>query len=108
MITMKLDIVEDCLIITPDKEIDHHNADIIRQKADNYVIQNRIRNIVFDFENTEFMDSSGIGVIMGRYRLIKNIGGVIGIVNTNKNIDRIVLLSGLHKVVHTYDSLENA
>ena len=105
---MKFEIRNQCLIITTDKEIDHHSSEIIREKADDYVMRNYIKNILFDFEKTEFMDSSGRGMIMGRYRLIKGIDGIVGIVNTNKNIDRIVLISGLHKVVHTYDSFENA
>lgn len=105
---MKFDIKKECLIITPDKEIDHHSAEEIRKKADELVLRNCIKNILFDFCNTEFMDSSGIGMIMGRYRMIKGINGRVGIINTSKNIDRIVLLSGLHKVVHTYDSFENA
>ncbi len=105
---MKFDIENECLIITTDKEIDHHSSELIREKADDLVIRNYIKNILFDFSNTEFMDSSGVGMIMGRYRMIQGINGKVGIVNTNKNIDRIVLLSGLHKVVHTYDSFDEA
>lgn len=105
---MKFDIRNNSLIITTDKEIDHHNAGVIREKADDLLMRNHIKNILFDFKNTEFMDSSGIGMIMGRYRIIQGIDGKVGIINSNKNIDRIVLLSGLHKVVHTYDSFEDA
>ena len=105
---MKFDIKKECLIITTDKEIDHHSSELIRERADDLVIRNYIKHILFDFEKTEFMDSSGIGMIIGRYRMVKGIGGKVGIVNTNKNIDRIVLLSGLHKVVHTYDSFDEA
>lgn len=105
---MNLEVRDNCLIITPGKELDHHIAAIIKEKADDYVMRNKVKDIIFDFTGTEFMDSSGIGVIMGRYKTIQHIGGHIGIVNSDKNIDRIVLLSGLHKLVHTYDSLDIA
>lgn len=105
---MRYETIGDCLIITMDKELDHHIAEDIRKKADEYIMRRRARNILFDFRNTEFMDSSGIGAIMGRYRLADSVGGRVGIVNTNSNIDRIVLLSGLHKVVHTYGSFNEA
>lgn len=105
---MKFEVINQCLVITADKEIDHHSAETIREKADDLITRNYVKNILFDFEKTEFMDSSGIGMIMGRYRQVKGIDGKVGIINTNKNIDRIVLISGLHRVVHTYDSFENA
>ena len=105
---MKFEVINQCLVITVGKEIDHHSAETIREKADDYISRNYVKSILFDFGKTEFMDSSGIGMIMGRYRQVKGIGGNVGIVNTNKNIDRIVLISGLHRVVHTYDSFENA
>ena len=59
------------------------------RKADEYIMRRRARNILFDFRDTEFMDSSGIGAIMGRYRLADSVGGRVGIVNTNSNIMQI-------------------
>ena len=57
------------------KEVDHHNAEEIRQRADRMLETAYVNRIVFDFSRTEFMDSSGIGVIMGRYKNIRFLGG---------------------------------
>jgi stage II sporulation protein AA (anti-sigma F factor antagonist) len=80
----------DNLFIYLPEELDHHNAKII---------SNQIKNIVFNFSNTNFMDSSGVGVIMGRYKLIKPRGGNVTVTNINKAIDRILTISGLYKIV---------
>lgn len=105
---MEFEVMDNCLVIRAGKEIDHHSASVIREQADDCIMKNQVRHVIFDFQETDFMDSSGIGVIMGRYRMIQKIGGKVGVIHANERIQRIVLLSGLHKVIHTYDSLENA
>ncbi len=102
------DVIGKCMIITVESELDHHNAVNIRETADKYIYKQGISNIIFDFENTSFMDSSGIGVIVGRYKLISTLGGKISVVNVNPTVDRILLLSGLYKLIKKYDSLEEA
>lgn len=54
---------------------------------------------MFDFENTKFMDSSGIGVIIGRYKKISYFGGKIFAVNADARIKRTLMICGLHKVI---------
>ena len=61
-------IIDNYLCIKMPKELDHHGASDIRKLADELIIDDRVKNIVFDFEDTVFMDSSGIGLIIGRYR----------------------------------------
>lgn len=103
-----MEVIENVLIIHISGELDHHNSVDIRQKADEIICNKGIVNILFDFEGTEFMDSSGIGVIMGRYKKVKNFGGIIGSVNTRKNVEKILFFSGLNKIVRHYDSIESA
>ena len=67
---MKYQVQENCLTIFLPHELDHHNAEEIRRESDHLIIRNHIRYIIFDFAETDFMDSSGIGMIMGRYRQI--------------------------------------
>ena len=55
--------------------------------------------MVFDFENTRFMDSSGIGIIMGRYRKISCFGGRVYAIHADRQIQRILKVSGLNKIV---------
>ena len=67
---MKYQVQENCLTIFLPGELDHHNAEEIRKESDHLIEHNHIRYVIFDFADTKFCDSSGIGVIMGRYRKI--------------------------------------
>ena len=75
---------ENLLIYLPE-ELDHHNAKTITEQSDWYIVSNQIKNIIFNFKRTMFMDSSGIGVIMGRYKLVKKRGGSITVTNINNS-----------------------
>lgn len=74
---MKYEVQENCLTIFLPGELDHHNAEEIRKRSDYLIDQNHIRYVIFDFTDTTFMDSSGIGVIMGRYKRIYMHGGEV-------------------------------
>ena len=102
------DIVDRNLVIRLNKELDHHNSEAIRQRADRLIEIKGIKNIIFDFENVSFMDSSGIGVIMGRYKKIVFNKGQIVVVNINERIDRILRMSGLYRLVTKDDSIDTA
>ncbi len=99
---------ERCLIIKLSEELDHHNAVSIREKADKLIDRNNIKHIIFDFSGAGFMDSAGIGVIMGRYKKVIFIGGKIAVANVSTAVDRIFRLSGLYKIIEKYDSVEAA
>ena len=103
-----MEVIGNVLVIHISGELDHHNSVEIRNNADEIICKRRIIHILFDFEKTDFMDSSGIGVIMGRYKKVKDFGGSMGAVNTKNNIDKILLYSGLNKIVKHYDSIESA
>ena len=68
-------IIDDYLCIRMPKEIDHHNAEVLSKKVDNYIYGEKVNHVVFDFIDTEFMDSSGIGIIAGRYKKIQYLDG---------------------------------
>lgn len=87
------------LIIKMPREVDHHSAESLRQETDMLMTRYPVRGIVFDFGATIFMDSSGIGVILGRCRNLKFAGGQAVARNLNGQIQRIFQLSGLHKVI---------
>lgn len=93
------EIVEDTLIVYVPKELDHHSAKAVREYADSLMKKEPIRNIIFDFSDTVFMDSSGVGMIMGRYRLIKDKDGFAGVRGAGPAIHRILEISGLYKLV---------
>ena len=87
------------LVVMLQKELDHHNATAIKDMIDEYILAGKAEEVVFDFTRTSFMDSSGIGIIMGRYKLLKAIGGNIYVTNMDKNVERIFSISGLFKIV---------
>lgn len=79
------------------QDLDHPQSDWIRKETDRIMSRTYIKRIVFDFENTEFMDSSGIGLIMGRYRALGMGQKCIVAVNTGSHIDKLLHLSGVHR-----------
>ena len=92
-------VIDHCLMVKLPKELDHHRAGYFSQKADAFLFQPEVSHVVFDFEDTEFMDSSGIGIIMGRYKKITPLGGKVYAINVGKQVKRILDLSGMSKLV---------
>ncbi|MBO3445798.1 MULTISPECIES: anti-sigma F factor antagonist [Clostridia] len=87
-------------------ELDHHIANEVRDEIDDILISKSIKNIIFNFKNINFMDSSGIGVIIGRYKKISSEGGRVTVVNANDRIKKIFNLSGMNKIIGVYDTYE--
>ena len=79
-------------------EIDHHNAPDIRRSIDAKCESFRPKILVLDFSGVSFMDSSGIGLIMGRYRQISYLGGKLEVVNVPDMLKRIISLSGIERL----------
>lgn len=87
------------LLVHMPKELDHHQAGLIRAEADLFIDACRVQTLVFDFKETEFMDSSGIGVIIGRSRKMNYCGGQVVARNLNRRMEKIFVVSGLHKII---------
>ncbi|MCI8315156.1 MAG: anti-sigma factor antagonist [Lachnospiraceae bacterium] len=92
-------IIDNYLCIKMPQEVDHHGAAGIRECADRLILDDKVKNIVFDFENTTFMDSSGLGIIIGRYRKISCFGGKVYAINTSERINRILKASGMSAII---------
>ena len=101
--SMEYQVQENCLTIFLPKEVDHHNAEEVKKSADAIIEKEHIKYVIFDFEQTDFMDSSGIGVIMGRYRMIFLIGGEFCAVNANSRIRNIMTMTGVTKIMQIYE-----
>lgn len=102
------ELINQCLVIKLNKELDHHSALVIREKTDKLIDRGTVKNIIFDFEGANFMDSSGIGVIMGRYKRVIFSGGKVAVTNVSDAIDRILKLSGLYKIIKKYSTNSDA
>lgn len=79
-------------------EIDHHNAPAIRAMIDTYIEAARPEKLVLDFGNVSFMDSSGIGLVMGRYKIISSFDGKVEIDNLSPHAYRVMKISGIEKI----------
>ena len=84
-------------------ELDHPVSDEIRRDSDRIIGHNYIKNMIFDFSETVFMDSSGIGVIMGRYRHIFLLGGEVWAIHTSERMRQILNMSGVTKIIQIYE-----
>ena len=96
------------LVISIIGEVDHHSAEYIRSKIDAEMLKSITRNIIFDFSKVSFMDSSGIGIIIGRYKTIQKLGGKALIVNPNEQITKIFEMSGIFKLMPLYKDMDSA
>lgn len=79
-------------------ELDHHNAKEMREAIDNAVELNMPSMLIIDFKDINFMDSSGIGLVMGRYRNLAKTGAELHITNTPQNIMRMFKLAGIERL----------
>ncbi len=101
-------IKDHCLIVKLKSDLDHHVSVQIREQADGIIARENIKNIIFDFSESSFMDSSGIGVIMGRYKQVKFTGGKLFVTGVTPPIERILKISGLYKIIEKQATVVDA
>ena len=80
-------------------ELDHQSAARVRQELDELIADEGITTLTLDVSGLTFMDSSGIGVILGRYRLMQKRGGRVRLVGGNPRVDRILEVAGINTIV---------
>lgn len=90
---------EKSLVFEITEEIDHHTTEIIRRKMDNEITKYMPRKIVFDFNQVTFMDSAGIGMLIGRYKMVKMLGGSAELVHVKPSIKKIFEMCGVLKII---------
>ncbi len=80
-------------------ELDHHGAPYVRECIDNRIM-NGSNSLILDLTGLTFMDSSGIGLILGRYKLISDCGGTMSIITgKNKNINKLLAMCGITRII---------
>jgi anti-anti-sigma factor len=108
----KMDIkfkkVKNCLIVYPTGEIDHHTSEVLKKEIDRHCESTMSKNIIVDFGNVNFMDSSGIGMIIGRYKYTHGKGGKTVVTGVSDNLRKIFTLSGLGRIIKIYPTVEDA
>lgn len=89
-------------------EIDHHSAVAVRSAIDEMIHSKRPAELVIDMSAVDFMDSSGLGLIMGRFNTMKSIGGSIAVADPNEGIERIMKLAGMERIVRITHSVKRS
>lgn len=89
----------DTLIIRVGGEIDHHNAVTVRTGIDDRLAAERPQKVMLELSAVDFMDSSGLGLIMGRYALVKQYGGTLAVLDPSPAVLKIIKLAGMERMV---------
>lgn len=97
--SLKFDFNDGVLRVAIVGEINHHNAVFVRQEIDEKILELCPKNLVLDLADVPFMDSSGLGLIMGRYQRMQELGGTLTVANPSAGHQKIFKLAGLNKLV---------
>lgn len=89
------------LIVFLTGEIDHHSAKDIRDGIDRLLVCERPSSLILDLSGIDFMDSSGLGLVLGRYRRAKELGAQMYLCNTSSRVQKILSLAGVDKLIKT-------
>ncbi|ALS27704.1 anti-sigma F factor antagonist [Paenibacillus cisolokensis] len=101
---VELEHYRNVLIVRLRGELDHHTADIVRHKMEEAILRGNSDHIILSLKELQFMDSSGLGVILGRYKQLKAKGGKMAVCAVNPNVYRLFELSGLFKILTIHEN----
>ena len=96
--SVKIDITGEVITAFLSGEIDHHTAAKIRREIDTAIQNSVLTLLVLDFSNVTFMDSSGIGLVMGRYAAAKKKGAVLHISGASESLYKVMRLAGIERL----------
>ncbi len=80
-------------------DIDHHSAVRLRASLDKLIETKRPKRLVLDFREVSLMDSSGIGLVIGRYKTLRELGGELCVRNIGRQTDAVFRVSGIYKII---------
>lgn len=92
---LKISFNQNVLTAYIECDIDHHSAKGLREAIDSYTEKYKPTLLKLDFSGVQFMDSSGIGLIMGRFKLVSALKGKLKVINIPTRLERMIKLSGL-------------
>nr|WP_128894571.1 anti-sigma F factor antagonist [Longirhabdus pacifica] len=108
--SLKVDIETNrqAVIVRLKGELDHHTASMVKQKMEEALDRENSCHIILSLKDLKFMDSSGLGVIIGRYKQVKDKGGKMVVCDINPQIYRLFEMSGLFKILNIEQNESNA
>ncbi len=103
---LQFDDVSRVLTVVPQGELDHCMAERIRNTIDATVLKTDAKVVVFDLSEVGFMDSSGIGMMIGRYKFMKRRGGGVRVRGMRQSVERVFRMSGLGQIIKNEERTE--
>lgn len=94
----------DTLIVRLSGELDHHTAELVRERVEGELDRNSTPHLIMNFEGLGFMDSSGLGVILGRYKRVTAGGGRMALCSVNDQLLKLFEMSGMLKIIRIYST----
>ncbi len=107
-LNIDMETKQSVLLVRLEGELDHHTAETLKNKIESALLERDIRHIVLNLKELSFMDSSGIGVILGRYKQIKEKQGEMIVCSISPQVKRLFDMSGLFKVIRLEDNEKHA
>ncbi|MCD7033291.1 anti-sigma F factor antagonist [Metabacillus sp. GX 13764] len=101
-------VKESVLCIRLSGELDHHTAEELRDQVKEHLQSKELKSIVLNLGDLSFMDSSGLGVILGRYKQVKQLGGEMVICSISPSVKRLFDMSGLFKIIRLEENEKEA
>jgi stage II sporulation protein AA (anti-sigma F factor antagonist) len=98
----------DTLLVRLSGELDHHTAELVRERVETALDREMCEHLVMNLEGLDFMDSSGLGVILGRYKRVTQAGGRMSLCSVNDQILKLFELSGMLKILRIYSTESQA
>lgn len=96
------------LIVRLKGELDHHTAETVKARLEEAILSGGTQHMILSLKELTFMDSSGLGVILGRYKQLTSRGGKMVVCDVNSHMQRLFEMSGLFKIVAMTDSEKTA
>ena len=93
------EVRENTLIVRVGGEIDHHSAVLVRTGIDQRIAAERPARVMLELSAVDFMDSSGLGLIMGRFALVKQYGGTLAVLDPSPAVVKIMKLAGMERMI---------
>ncbi|RYG74619.1 anti-sigma F factor antagonist [Lentibacillus lipolyticus] len=107
-LTASFDVKQNVLIVRLSGELDHHESETLRSEWKKMMHKNNITHVILNLEDVSFMDSSGLGVVLGRYKEVLQLGGEMVVCSISAPVYRLFDMSGMFKIVRLEENEEHA
>ncbi|MCD8053064.1 MAG: anti-sigma factor antagonist [Lachnospiraceae bacterium] len=108
MNNVQCEVIGESLVIHLPEELDHHSSRDLRRQTEEGLRGRRIRRLVFDYSRTRFMDSAGVGAVLGTYKLFREREGEVAVCGAGRRVRRLLEMAGIPRLARICNTLEEA